>query len=235
MRICFGLGALLGVVSGLNAASLLDPPRRVTLEVRADVRTGKLMRSTAVRPRVIPEKVITPRDPARAPAAIPESIPEAVQQAALRHDLDPLLVHSVIQVESNYNEYAISPKGAEGLMQLIPSTARRFGVRNAFDPYQNLSGGVRYLKYLMDLYNKDITLALAAYNAGEAAVARYNNRIPPYPETQDYVYQVAKKLGAAKRAAKASAAAKPVSKDPDEHRPIEKVVAQDGRVYYRTR
>ena len=122
-----------------------------------------------------------------------------VEKAARDNNVDPLLVHSVIQVESNYNPYAVSPKGAEGLMQLMPPTARELGVSNSFDPRQNIEAGVRYLKYLQDLY-KDDRLALAAYNAGPGAVDKYK-WIPPYPETQDYVNRVGQQYGAAKKAA----------------------------------
>jgi len=86
-------------------------------------------------------------------------------------------------VESNYNPYAVSPKGALGIMQLIPATARRFGVLDVFDPVDNIEGGARYLKYLLELFNGDYPLALAAYNAGENAVTRYG-AVPPYPETR---------------------------------------------------
>ena len=124
-----------------------------------------------------------------------------VDKAARAHDVDPLLVHSMIKVESNYNVHAVSNKGAEGLMQLTPSTARMLGVSNSFDPQQNIEAGVKYLKYLKDLY-KDERLALAAYNAGPGAVDKYK-WIPPYAETENYVYQVGKRYGEARRAADA--------------------------------
>jgi soluble lytic murein transglycosylase-like protein len=132
----------------------------------------------------------------RVPAP-PERIREIIEEKSRLHGLDPLLVHSVIRAESNYNPYAISPKGAEGLMQLIPSTARQYGVSNAFDPEQNIEGGIRYLKYLQTLFS-DERLVLAAYNAGEGAVAKYG-WIPPYAETQDYVYKVGRYYGMARR------------------------------------
>jgi len=104
--------------------------------------------------------------------------------------VDPLLVDSVIRVESNYNPLAVSPKGAEGLMQLIPATARRFGVTNSFDVKENIEAGVTYLKYLLDMFGDD-RLAVAAYNAGESAVMRYGD-VPPYRETMNYVSRVGK-------------------------------------------
>jgi len=113
-----------------------------------------------------------------------------IEQAAYKHQVDAKLVHAVIQTESAYNSTAQSPKGAVGLMQLMPDTAKRFGVLDRSDPDQNLDGGVRYLKHLINLFNPSLELALAAYNAGENAVMRYNNSIPPYPETQNYVKQV---------------------------------------------
>ena len=115
---------------------------------------------------------------------------ELIEQAANRHQVDARLVHAVIQTESAYNSSAQSPKGAVGLMQLMPDTARRFGVTDRNDPDQNVDGGTRYLKHLINLFNPNIDLAVAAYNAGENAVIRYNNSIPPYPETQNYVKQV---------------------------------------------
>lgn len=100
------------------------------------------------------------------------------------------LLHAIIQVESAYNPAATSPKGAQGLMQLIPATAQRFGVEQSYDPEANIRGGARYMKRLLAQFDNNLQLALAAYNAGEGSVQRYNNRIPPYPETQAYVVRV---------------------------------------------
>ncbi len=111
-----------------------------------------------------------------------------IEAAAREAALDPALVHAVIAVESGYNAAALSPKGAIGLMQVLPATALRYGVRNAArSPAANLRVGTRYLGDLMELFDNRIDLVLAAYNAGENTVLRYGNRIPPYPETQHYV------------------------------------------------
>ena len=115
---------------------------------------------------------------------------DLIEQTANRYQVDAKLVHAVIQTESAYNSSAQSPKGAVGLMQLMPDTARRFGVSDRNDPDQNVDGGTRYLKHLIEMFNPNLDLAVAAYNAGENAVIRYNNSIPPYPETQNYVKQV---------------------------------------------
>jgi hypothetical protein len=109
--------------------------------------------------------------------------------AARRHGLDPELVLAVVAVESGFRPQAVSPKGAQGLMQLMPKTASELGVADAFDPEQNLDGGVRHLGSLLSLYGGDVRRALAAYNAGEGAVARHNG-VPPYAETRAYVERV---------------------------------------------
>lgn len=112
---------------------------------------------------------------------------EIVAAAADKHRVDPKLVHAVIQAESAYNAKAVSSAGAVGLMQLMPGTARRFGVSDRTDPYQNIDGGTRYLRHLLDMFGSRLDLTLAAYNAGENAVIRYNHQIPPYAETRHYV------------------------------------------------
>ncbi len=113
-----------------------------------------------------------------------------ISQAAARHQVDVKLLHAVIQTESAYRPDAISSAGAVGLMQLMPATASRFGVIDSNNPQQNIDGGTRYLRHLMDMFPNSLDLAVAAYNAGENSVLRHNNSIPPYPETQNYVKQV---------------------------------------------
>jgi soluble lytic murein transglycosylase-like protein len=130
------------------------------------------------------------------PQALPSG-PEGMQ-AGLRtlidsiskdNGVDPALIDAMIRTESNYNPWAISSKGARGLMQLIPETGRRFGVQDFFDPKQNIEGGVRYVRYLLGMFEGNVELSLAAYNAGENLVARLG-RIPPYPETRNYVQKI---------------------------------------------
>jgi len=113
-----------------------------------------------------------------------------IEAAASKHGIDPKLVHAVIYAESAYDAKAISSAGAVGLMQLMPATARQYGAQNRKDPKQNIFAGTRYLKYLLGLFNDDLALSVAAYNAGENAVKKYNNKIPPYAETQKYVKKV---------------------------------------------
>jgi membrane-bound lytic murein transglycosylase MltF len=219
------------MVLAASPARAADPGPTVdrkAIVVRPDPRTGKLVR-TVVGPTA-PKPVIS----------------EIVEQAAKAHDVDPLLIHSVIKVESNYNPNAISPKGAEGLMQLIPSTAKMLGVRDSFDPEQNIEAGVKYLKYLQSIY-KDDRLALAAYNAGPGAVSKYAAKykdIPPYRETQNYVNQVGKHYSSAKSAAAAKKQVEAQTSEPQpveiaepkppEHQKLEQFIDENGRLYLRT-
>lgn len=113
-----------------------------------------------------------------------------IERASKTHGVDSALVHAVITAESGYNPVATSRAGAKGLMQLMPDTAARYGVRNIVDPQENINGGVRYLRDLITMFNGNLELAVAAYNAGENAVIRHGNRIPPYAETVHYVPKV---------------------------------------------
>src|SRR5688500_899715 len=115
---------------------------------------------------------------------------ELVQEHSQRQSLRPELVRAVIQVESGFNPRATSPKGAMGLMQLMPATARELGVLNAYDPNDNIRGGTAYLRQLLDKYDRSEELAQAAYNAAAGAVERYAYRVPPYQDTRDYVRKV---------------------------------------------
>ena len=119
----------------------------------------------------------------------PSPYEDYIRDSALRSQVDPKLVRAIICVESEYNPRALSPKGAMGLMQLEPGTARMLSVRNPYDARQNIEGGVAHLRHLLDTFEGNVNLSLAAYNAGENAVIRFNG-IPPFDETRDYVQQV---------------------------------------------
>ena len=132
-------------------------------------------------------------DRSAAPGAVPrqtgQRYRDLVDEAARRCEINASLIHAVIRTESGYRPDAVSPKGAVGLMQLMPATAQRYGVTDLRDPGQNILGGARYLRDLLGLFDNDLALTLAAYNAGEDAVMRYGG-IPPYPETRQYVLKV---------------------------------------------
>ncbi len=119
---------------------------------------------------------------------------QAIRDTAERYGVSAILVEAVIRVESAFNPWAVSRKGAQGLMQLMPRTASALGVRDSFNPQQNIDGGVRHLRYLLDRYPGNVSLALAAYNAGEGAVD-YHRGIPPYAETRQYVQKVLERTG----------------------------------------
>jgi soluble lytic murein transglycosylase-like protein len=236
-RICFMTGIAALAAGGLLLAAPPDPSApRVKTVVRADPRTGKLVRV------VVATQQSTSANTQPAARATPAaSFGAIVERIAAEQSLPVELLHSVIQVESNYNPGAVSPKGAQGLMQLMPETARRFGVPDSFDPVENIQGGAKYLKYLLALYKGDYPRALAAYNAGEKAVARYGG-IPPYAETQKYVVQVQHRIDAAKPAAVKPEAPKLLETVTDGVRPkgeeaprhIQELVAADGSVRYVT-
>lgn len=132
----------------------------------------------------------TPRRTTRVNPSQRKQYSPLVASVAKEQGIDPALLHAVITVESGYNPKARSPKGAAGLMQLMPDTARRYQVSDIWDPRQNVNGGARYLRDLLATFNNNLGLALAAYNAGENAVIGYGNRIPPYAETRSYVPRV---------------------------------------------
>ena len=254
IRLCFNLAWAAGLASvALWAAGPVDTetaaPRRITTVIHPDLRTGRLVRSVMVTSKPVVEqrvteapvapRVVSPVVVATETKAPPATgIDEAIEQIAAQVSLPSQVIHSVIKVESNYDPFAISPKGAQGLMQLIPSTARRFGVSNVFNPAENIQGGSKYLKYLLNLFEGNYALALAAYNAGEAAVARYGS-VPPFPETRNYLILVARQLQEAKKAeaAKQKVIAAGQTRPEAETKPagpnhIQEVVEADGSVRY---
>jgi hypothetical protein len=167
------------------------------------------------------ESIPDPPTPAAlAPAAVaphPFDLTQTVKDASGTYKLDPDLVTSVIHAESDFNIHAISPKGAQGLMQLMPQTASQLGVHNAFDPQANVEAGTRYLRTLLERYNFDLIKALAAYNAGPQRVEQYNG-VPPYYETKAYVARIVRDFNKKKLAAKS--AAPPTAKKPSTRKPV---------------
>jgi membrane-bound lytic murein transglycosylase MltF len=150
---------------------------------------------------------------------------EVINAVSSRHHLDPDLINSVIHAESGFNPRAVSPKGAQGLMQLMPQTASKLGVSDAFDPGANVEGGTRYLRELLERYNFDLIKALAAYNAGPQRVEQYHG-VPPYYETQAYVARIIRDFNRKKLAERKAAAVKTAShQSPERHAPTVKQVA----------
>jgi hypothetical protein len=231
------------VASGLFAASLTSEPGTARTVVRADPRSGRLVRRVVAPAAIFANPVPRPVGrtvvmlPSRPVGSVKAPLHEVIEEVSRQQGVDPLLVHAVIQVESGYNRFAISPKGAEGLMQLIPSTAREMGVRNSFDTRENIEGGVKYLRGLMERF-PDLAHALAAYNAGPGAVARWQG-IPPYAETRAYVSKVGERYGDLRRTSASpdpenSAAAVPAKAEP-EYRPLESFLDEQGRLHLRTK
>jgi len=189
--------------TGLVIVAILSVHAAAAAEIRMEERDGVLYVRDVQPPSVVAPQ---PASPAGERVVTKTAAPyrDLIRAAAARHGLAPELVESVIRVESNFEARAVSPKGARGLMQLMPATAAKLGVRNVFDVGQNIEGGVSHLRHLVDRYGGNLALALAAYNAGVEAVGRYGG-IPPYPETQAYVARVLRLLPRAAPSARAEA------------------------------
>jgi soluble lytic murein transglycosylase-like protein len=186
-----------GVPENRKMAATLFSSAAEQGHVRAQVMLETIRLGASVLPPCIladvkPEKLpVLPVPTLPSLSANQQKIARIVQQIALWHDVDPQFALSIARVESQLNPQALSPKSAQGVMQLIPETAERFNVRDAFNASQNIRGGVRYLRWLLDRYQGNVVLVAASYNAGEKAVDRYRG-VPPYPETRDYVEKVMK-------------------------------------------
>ena len=160
------------------------------------VGTGKKYKKIKSTDAPVRTRSSSPRPDSHSPAPLttankPDAYDDIINTACDRHGIDPSLVHALVKVESNFNPDALSRKGAMGLMQLMPQTALEMNVRNTFSPYENIDGGVKYLRYLIDRYEGNLSLALAAYNSGETAVKKWGT-VPPYRETQNYVQRIMK-------------------------------------------
>ncbi|HUG81651.1 MAG TPA: lytic transglycosylase domain-containing protein [Bryobacterales bacterium] len=190
-----GLGLVLLVTPVVEAEPMSDGSSLIRrYDVREDAETGRLTRVKSLVRRSARTGGSAGNEVAgsvqgRQTGLGHVDVDSLVQDAGRRHSVDPNLIHAVIRQESNYDVFAVSVKGACGLMQLMPGTALRFGVRDIFDPAENVEGGVKYLRFLMDRYQDDDVKTLAAYNAGEGAVDQYGG-VPPYRETVDYVDRV---------------------------------------------
>jgi soluble lytic murein transglycosylase-like protein len=207
-----------------DGSSFVDVPTSEIIEIEKNVGPAPAAEKSD------PSAVVAPAEPVPTPApalaaqrvaapgpaslAAPVDLSQTVNAAGQRYRLDPDFINSVIRAESGFKVHAISPKGAQGLMQLMPQTASKLGVPNAFDPQANVDGGTRYLRELLEKYNFDLIKALAAYNAGPERVDQYHG-VPPYRETRHYVASIVRDFNRKKLAQqKAAAAAKPLPARP---------------------
>jgi hypothetical protein len=207
-----------GTVVYTNPVPVTEPPTTTKPQSSAGVATAQPVAPVTA----------TPVNP-----VAPLALDTLVQKTAEKHHVDPNLVRAVISTESNWNASAVSRKGALGLMQLVPGTAQRLGVGNAFDPAQNVDAGVRYLGMLLERYNGDLNKALAAYNAGPGAVDRFGG-VPNFPETRNYVQKVTATYYSPSLAAPSFAAPRLVAPSfvPQAPPPIYQRIEDDGRVVF---
>lgn len=175
-----------------------EPPKIVPLtsnrrRLKSSDGTKSLVQPTALFDNLFPGSAAVSLSSLRGYTTGSSQVDNYLVESGSRNGVDPLLLYSVMHQESSFKSRAISPKGARGLMQLMPGTAARYGVTNIFDPRQNIEGGARYLRFLLNRFDGDVKLALAGYNAGEGAVDKYGWRIPPYAETQEYVRRISRR------------------------------------------
>ncbi len=225
------IGSITRLYIGADKASYIDVPtaqiehfeRDLTPAAPPGKKENKEMKNAAA----VPSPVL------RAPANPPMTaltLNQVINSASDRTQIDPDLISSVIHAESGFNPHAVSPKGAQGLMQLMPKTAANLGVANAFDPGANVDGGTRYLLELLELYNFDIPKALAAYNAGPLRVKQYRG-VPPYSETRAYVARIIRDFNRKKLAEQKAAAlaAKNKKQTPPKSAPITQIIVENPR------
>ena len=244
ISVCTLLTAPLGFAAGAGGKGVSAPSVVPTISIVKIGPDGHLIRvRRPIRSADTPFQPARPKIRTSITAAAPnvpykptidETIQQVVDEAANRYNVDPLLVKSVIRAESGFNPFAVSPKGAQGLMQLIPATAHRFGVDNPFDVKKNVEGGVKYLSYLQGLFPGNPNLAIAAYNAGEGAVFRYNS-IPPYPETIAYVERVHQHYSSQRRAQLPPELAAAAAPQEESVHHIQQFFDSEGRLYLVTR
>src|ERR1700683_290516 len=208
------IGAITRLYMGADESSFVDVPtveidHIEELPVEAAAESAKDAPDSASKLQAVAKKIAQPVD-----------LNEVVNAASGTYRLDPDLVNSVIRAESGFNVHAVSPKGAQGLMQLMPKTASELGVVNAFDPQANVEGGTRYLRELLERYDFDLVKALAAYNAGPQRVEQYGG-VPPYYETRAYVARIVRDFNK-KKAAQQNEAAALTAKSPAEKRAVAK-------------
>ncbi|OYT72002.1 MAG: hypothetical protein CFK52_06475 [Chloracidobacterium sp. CP2_5A] len=211
------------------AAPSADAPDGAPLSeliARQDANGNWVLVSRALPP---PKKSPMPAAPLAPIASGKPELDAVIMEMATKHGVDPRLIVEVIRQESGFNPYAISPAGAKGLMQLIDGTAARMGTRNVFDVRQNIEGGVKYLRMLLDMFNGDVSLALAGYNAGEHRVIRNGYQVPNIAETRHYVKAILARYGKSFHRAAPNPSPKPLSAPPAEPTPEPlRVVVRDG-------
>lgn len=220
---------LLGLVVSLGATATLGQKGNLYYFDNLDVPNGVKVESPAPRPtpaqkKLRPTVMSRERTPARTSGMRMTAsksldgfttgnaqVDNLIVESGVRNGVDPVLLYAIMHRESAFKPRAMSYKGARGLMQLMPATATRFGVRNIFEPRENIEGGARYMRFLLDLFGGDVPLALAGYNAGEGAVMKYGWQVPPYSETREYVRRISERY-ALMRDPEATRKAQPITK-----------------------